>query len=103
MFLLETTSKVLGFPNFAGLDSPWPLFTLLSMHATEIPNFDRLSDLERVALADEILGSLKHPDALPPPLAHKAELDRRWAAYEANPGIALSREQFRAEVAKLKK
>jgi putative addiction module component (TIGR02574 family) len=73
------------------------------MRATEIPNFDQLSDRERVALADEILGSLKHPDALPPPLAHRAELDRRWAAYEANPGIALSREQFRAQVAALKK
>lgn len=74
-----------------------------TMRTTEIPNFDRLSDQERVALADEILGSLKHPDALPPPLAHRAELDRRWAAYQANPNIALSREQFRAQVAALKK
>jgi putative addiction module component (TIGR02574 family) len=74
-----------------------------TMRTTEIPNFDQLSDQERVALADEILGSLKHPDALPPPLAHRAELDRRWAAYEANPNIALSREQFRAQVAALKK
>jgi len=73
------------------------------MRTTEIPNFDQLSDQERVALADEILGSLRHPDALPPPLAHRAELDRRWAAYEANSGIALSREQFRAQVAVLKK
>jgi len=73
------------------------------MRTTEIPNFDQLSNRERVALADEILGSLRHPDALPPPLAHRAELDRRWAAYEANPGIALSREQFRAQVAVLKK
>ena len=74
-----------------------------TMRTTEIPNFDQLSDQERVALADEILGSLKHPDALPPPLAHRAELDRRWAAYQANPNIALSREQFRAQVAALKK
>ena len=73
------------------------------MRTTEIPNFDQLSDQERVALADEILGSLKHPDALPPPLAHRADLDRRWAAYQANPNIALSREQFRAQVAALKK
>lgn len=76
---------------------------LLYMRTTEIPNFDRLSDQERVALADEILGSLRNPDALPPPLAHRAELDRRWAAYEANPGIALSRDKFRAQVAALKK
>lgn len=51
------------------------------MRITEIPNFDRLSDQERLALADEIMGSLKNPDALPPPLTHRAELDRRWAAY----------------------
>lgn len=73
------------------------------MRMSEIPKFDRLSDQERLALAEEILGSLKNPDALPPPLAHRAELDRRWAAYEANPGIALNREQFRAQVTALRK
>jgi putative addiction module component (TIGR02574 family) len=73
------------------------------MRAAEIPNFDQLSDQERVALADEILRSLKHPGALPPPLAHRVELDRRWAAYEASPRIALSREQFRAQIAAQKK
>lgn len=73
------------------------------MHATEIPNFEQLSDEERVALADEILGSLKQPGALPPPMAHRVELDRRWAAYEANPSIALSSQQFRAQVAALRK
>jgi putative addiction module component (TIGR02574 family) len=85
------------------IDCPGSTATLPSVRTTEIPNFDRLSDQERVALADEILGSLRNPGALPPPLAHRAELERRWAAYEANPGIALSREQFRAQVAALKK
>lgn len=51
----------------------------------------------------EILGSLKHSESLPPPAAHRVELDRRWAAYLANPGIALSKEQFRAQVAVLRK
>jgi putative addiction module component (TIGR02574 family) len=73
------------------------------MHATEIPNFEQLSDKERVALADEILGSLKQPDALPLPVAHRVELNRRWATYEANPGIALSSLQFRAQVTALRK
>ena len=78
--------------------------TLPCMRTTEIPNVDMLSDQERVALADEILGSLRNPDALPPPLARiEPMLDRRWAAYEANPGIALNREQFRAQVTALKK
>ena len=85
------------------IDCPGSSATLPLVRTAEISNFDRLSDQERVALADEILGSLRNPDALPPPLAHRAELDRRWAAYEANPGIALSREQFRAQVAALKK
>lgn len=73
------------------------------MHATEIPNFNQLSDRERVALADEILGSLQQPDIFPPPLTHKAELEQRWSAFEADPAIAVSREQFRAQVAALKK
>ena len=75
--------------------------TLPSVRATEFPNFDRLFDQERVALTHEILGSLGNLDALP--LAHRAELDHRWEAYKANPGIALNREQFRSQVAALKK
>ena len=66
------------------------------MHAMEIPNFDRLTDLERLALAEEILGSLRAPEALPAPLAHRIEVERRWAAFEADPSSALSKEQFRA-------
>ena len=73
------------------------------MHAIEIPNFDQLTDEQRLALADEILGSLRSPQSLPPPLAHRAELDRRWAAYEANPGSALTKDQFRAHVAALRR
>ena len=69
------------------------------MHATEIPNFDRLTDEQRLAFADEILGSLRSPESLPPPLAHRTELDRRWAAFQANPSRALSKDQFRARVA----
>ncbi len=73
------------------------------MHATEIPNFDRLTDTERLTLADEILGSLRSPESLPPALAHRTELDRRWAAFEAEPSRALTKEEFRARVAALRK
>lgn len=72
------------------------------MRTTEIPDFERLNDIERLALAEEILGSLQHPESLPPPAAHRVELDRRWAGYQANPGQALSKEQFRAQVAALR-
>ena len=73
------------------------------MHAIEIPNFDQLTDAQRLALADEILGSLRFPESLPPPLAHRAELDRRWAAYEADPTSALTKDEFRAQVAALRR
>ena len=45
--------------------------------------------------------AVKHRQALPQPVPHRAELDRRWAAYEANPGIAISRERFRETAAVL--
>lgn len=73
------------------------------MRTAEILNFDQLSDAERVALADEILGTLRAPETLPPPVAHRVELDRRWAAFEAAPSRALTQEQFRARVAALRK
>lgn len=72
------------------------------MHVTEIPNFDQLTDLQRLALAEEILGSLNSPESLPAPLAHRTELDRRWAAFEANPSLALTKAQFRARVSALR-
>ena len=37
------------------------------------------------------MGSLKNPDALPPPLTHRAELDRRWAAYLTQADLLLER------------
>jgi putative addiction module component (TIGR02574 family) len=69
------------------------------MRAAQIPNFEKLSDLERIALAEEILGSLRAPEALPSPVAHAVELDRRWAAYQANPAIAVSKAEFGSRVA----
>jgi hypothetical protein len=56
-----------------------------------------------VAPTDKIPGFLKHQDAIPGQPTHLAELDRRWSAYQANPGIALSREQFRAQITAAKK
>jgi hypothetical protein len=47
------------------------------MHPSEIPNFEKRFDQEHQGLADEILGPLRQPEALPPPVAHRAELDRR--------------------------
>ena len=49
-------------------------------------------------LAEELMASIRNPDALPEPVAHRLELERRWAEYEADPGIALSEDQFWASV-----
>jgi putative addiction module component, TIGR02574 family len=68
------------------------------MSVTDIPNFDQMTDLERLQLAEELMASIRNPDALPEPVAHRLELERRWAEYEANPGIALSEDQFWASV-----
>jgi len=68
------------------------------VHVTDIPNFDQLSDLERLELADELVASIRNPDALPSPVAHRLELERRWAEYERNPSIGLSSEEFWVQV-----
>jgi putative addiction module component (TIGR02574 family) len=60
---------------------------------------DRLSPEQRIALALEIWESLG--DARPPArltAEQRAELSRRDAELDANPGIALTWEQIRASV-----
>ena len=63
------------------------------------PGIDRLSAEQRIALALEIWESLG--DARPPArltAEQRAELTRRDAELDANPGIALSWEQIRESV-----
>ena len=54
------------------------------------------------ALAEELAGSIRNPEALPAPIAHRLECERRWTEYERNPSIALSEEQFWAKVREMK-
>jgi len=72
------------------------------MSVTDIPNFEQLTDLERLELAEELIASIRNPEALPVPLAHRLELERRWAEYERDPTIGLSDEQFWNRVKVLK-
>ena len=72
------------------------------MRLTEIPNFEQMTDLERLELAEELIASVRRPEALPTPVAHRLELERRWAEYEKDPTIALSQDQFWAKVRSLK-
>jgi len=64
------------------------------MSVTDIPNFETMTDLERLQLAEDLIASIRNPNVLPEPVAHRVELDRRWAEYERDPGIALSEAQF---------
>jgi len=73
------------------------------MSVTDIPNFEQLSDLERLELAEELFASVRHSEALPAPLIHRLELERRWSEYERNPQTALSPHQFWSRVDALKK
>ena len=72
------------------------------MSVKDIPNFERMTDLERLGLAEELAASVRNPEALPAPVAHRLELEKRWSRYERDPSAALSREQFWAEVQSLK-
>ncbi|MDB6033662.1 MAG: hypothetical protein JWM16_4000 [Verrucomicrobiales bacterium] len=53
-------------------------------------------------LADELVASVRSPETLPPSVAHRFELERRWAEYEKDPSIALTQAAFWAKVRTLK-
>ena len=72
------------------------------MRVQDIPNFEQLTDLDRLELAEELIASVRHPETLPAPVTHRLELERRWAEYERNPNIGLSQSQFWAQVQALK-
>ena len=68
------------------------------MRVTDIPNFEQMSDLERIELAEDLMASIRDPEALPPPVAHRVELERRWESYAQNAARGLSSEEFWAQV-----
>ncbi|MEI7731399.1 MAG: addiction module protein [Verrucomicrobiota bacterium] len=69
-----------------------------SMQATDIANYEQMTDGERLMLAEELLSSLRNLSELPPPPQHGLELERRWQEFQANPAIGLSKDQFWAQV-----
>ena len=72
------------------------------MSVKDIPNFEQLTDLERLGLAEELAASVRNPEALPAPVAHLMELEKRWSHHEGNPSAALSQDQFWTAVQALK-
>ena len=56
------------------------------MKATVFPAYQTLSTSEKLLLVEEIWDEItQHPDDLPVPAWHKAELDRRYQTYQQNP------------------
>jgi putative addiction module component (TIGR02574 family) len=68
------------------------------MRATDIPNFENLTDVERLQLAEDLIASVRNPEIFPPDLHHRLELERRWAEFQRDPSSALSEEQFWTQV-----
>jgi len=63
----------------------------------EALGIDRMSFDERLALVEAIWDSLAAQTAVAPLTdAQKAEVDRRWAAHQANPQAAIPWEQVEA-------
>ena len=72
------------------------------MHTTaKSLGIDRLSLAERILLVEEIWDSIAaEAEALDVPQSHKDELDRRLAAYRADPHAGSSWEEVKARLQK---
>jgi hypothetical protein len=53
-------------------------------------------------LAEELAASVRDPEALSAPAAHRLELEKRWSLYESDPSSALSQKEFWTKVEALK-
>ncbi len=69
------------------------------MALADIPGIQQLSVAERILLVEELWESIaSKPASIPLPQSHRAELDRRLAAYEKDPGRLLSLEDLRERI-----
>jgi putative addiction module component (TIGR02574 family) len=69
------------------------------MRLNEIPEITRLSVPERILLLEDLWESIaSEPSSVPVPQSHRAELDRRLADYEKDPGNLLTLEDLRQRV-----
>ena len=68
-----------------------------------------ISDISTLSIDEQLQVVQTIWDALPQHVgtelaaAQKTELDRRWEAYKANPGLALSEDEFRQQINAAKK
>ena len=70
----------------------------MQSHVTAL-GIDKLSVAERILLVEEIWDSIAaDPEGLEIPQSHKDELDRRLAAYEANPKAGASWEEVKSRL-----
>jgi hypothetical protein len=67
------------------------------MRLEEIPNFEQMTDIQRLELAEDLLASV-NLEKLPPPVSHRLELENRWREFERDPGIGLTENEFWARI-----
>jgi putative addiction module component (TIGR02574 family) len=70
-----------------------------TMRLNDIPEIARLSVPERILLLEDLWESIaSEPSSVPVPGSHRAELDRRLAEYERDPGKLLTLEELRQRI-----
>jgi putative addiction module component (TIGR02574 family) len=69
------------------------------MRLNDIPEISRLTVPERILLLEDLWESIAAEESsVPVPQSHRAELDRRLAEYERDPGRLLTLEDLRQRV-----
>jgi len=69
------------------------------MRLDEVPEVARLSVPERILFLEDLWESIaSEPSGIPVPQSHRAELDRRLAQYDKNPGGLLTLEDLRQRI-----
>jgi putative addiction module component (TIGR02574 family) len=69
------------------------------MALADIPGIQQLSVAERILLVEELWESIaSEPASIPVPQSHRAELDRRLATYEEDPGRLLGLEDLQEKI-----
>lgn len=63
-----------------------------------ISEISAMSPTDQIRIVQQIWNGLADNTSIEPTPAMKAELDRRWAKYEADPSSALTEEQFRDQM-----
>ena len=69
------------------------------MRLDDLPEISRLSVPERILLLEDLWDTIaSEPSSVPVPESHRAELDRRQAELDENPGMLLTLDDLQQRV-----